>query len=189
MLGQRLVDRDDRVLENALRGHRPEPHDAGGGLLGAAGDLAQQVGALPVEHGDKVGAVVHREVGPVLERARDVRVVGVVVLALDGEGGDMVLDRQRGGDRVVGRERIGGAEHDVGPARLQRQHQVGGLAGHVEAGRDAQPGERLLLPEAVADEEQHGHLTGRPVDQSLAFLGQRTVLYVAFNRLQIGSHF
>ena len=47
--------------------------------------------ALRMEDADDVGAIVHRDLRAVVDGRRDVRVVGVVVLALDGEDGHAVL--------------------------------------------------------------------------------------------------
>ena len=65
-----------------------------------------------VEEADHVGAVVHRHLRMGIAGRVDVLVVGLVVLALDGEGRDPVGVDERGGDVVLGRERIGGAERD-----------------------------------------------------------------------------
>src|SRR6202171_6257261 len=114
----------------------------------------------------------------VVERSLDVLVVGVVVLAANGVGLDRVLRRERGGHRVVGRKGVGGAEGNVGAARFEGQHQVGGLTRHVEAGRELEALERLLLREARANKSQNGHLALRPVDEVLALRGKVQVFDV-----------
>ena len=143
-----------------------------------------------MQHADHVGAVVHRDVRLVVDRRLDVRVVGVVVLALDREGGDAVLVDERRGDVVLGRQRVGRAEHDVRAAGLERAHQVRRLGRHVQARRDAVAGERLLGLEPLADRGQHRHLPVGPLDPPHAFGGERQVfdvvsLVVAINRLLI----
>ena len=70
----------------------------------------QQVLALGVQHAHHVGAVVHGEVGAALQRAGDVAVVGLVVLALDGEDADAVVHHQRRRGVILGGERVGGAQ-------------------------------------------------------------------------------
>ena len=95
VLGQGLVDGHDRERERAVRGHRPEADDAGGGLLGAGQDLGQLVAALLVEQRDEVAAVVHRDRRVGVGDGPQVRVVGGVVLAPARVGGDAVLDDQR----------------------------------------------------------------------------------------------
>ena len=151
VLGVGLVDGDDGEHEPALGLERLEADDAGGGLLGAADDVGGHVGALAVEHADDVGAVVHGDVGAVVDAGVDVLVVGLVVLALDGVDAHAVLLDQRGGHVVLRAQRVAGAEHDVGAAGLQRAHEVGGLGGDVQAGADAHARERLLRVEALAD--------------------------------------
>ena len=151
VLGVGLVDGDDGEHEPALGLERLEADDAGGGLLGAADDVGRHVGPLAVQHADDVGAVVHGDVGPVVDAGVDVGVVGLVVLALDGVGADAVLLDQRRGDVVLRAERVAGAEHDVGAAGLERAHEVGRLGGDVQAGADAHARQRLLALEALAD--------------------------------------
>ena len=131
-----------------------------------------------VEDADHVGAVVHRQLRLVVDRGLDVRVVGVVVLALDREDGDVVLVDERRGDVVLRRERVRGAEHDVGAARLERAHQVRGLGRHVQARGDAVAGERLLALEPLADRGQHRHLPVGPHDPPHALGRERQVLHV-----------
>ena len=88
VLRLRLVDGDDRERQHAVGLHRLQPHDAGGRALGADDHLEQVVAAVGVEHTEQVGAVVDDDRGPVVEGRVDVRVVGVVVLAANGERGD-----------------------------------------------------------------------------------------------------
>jgi hypothetical protein len=67
---------------------------------------------------------------------------------------------------VLGRERVRRRELDLGPAGLERAHEVRRLSGHVQARRDRQPVERLLLRKALADRRDDRHLAGRPLDAS-----------------------
>ena len=144
VLGQRLVDRDDRKPELPLALERFQPDDSGGRLLRSCDDIAELLAAGGVKNADHVGAVVHRQVRAVVDRRLDVAVVGVVVLSLDRERGDSVLLDQRCRHVVLRRERVRRAEDDVGAARLQRPSQVRRLGGDVQARRDAETGERLL---------------------------------------------
>ena len=64
---------------------------------------------------------------------------------------------------------------DLGAARLERAHEVGGLGRDVEAGRDAQAFERPLALEALADEAQHGHLPLGPLDAADALVREAKV--------------
>ena len=89
--------------------------------------------------------------------------------------GDPVLGDERGGDVVLGRQRVRGREHDVGATGLERAHQVGGLGRDVEAGADAQALERPLALEALADEAQDGHLALGPFDPPDALGGEAEV--------------
>ena len=127
---------------------------------------------LVCENGDQVGAVVHGDVRLVVDGGQDVLVVGVVVLALDGEDGDVVVAHQAGGDVVLRGKRVGGAKHDVGAAIAQADRQVRGLGGDVQAGGDADAFQRLVLDEFLADDLQNLHRLVRPLDALLAQIGQ-----------------
>ena len=178
VLRLRVVDGDDREAERPVLLQSLQPDDPGRRLLGAGDDVAELLAAGGVQDADHVGAVVHRELGLVVDRGLDVGVVGVVVLALDREDGDVVLVDERGRHVVLRGKRIGGAEDDVGAAGLQRPHQVGGLAGHVQAGSDAVAGQRLLTLEPVADRGQDRHLPVGPRDSAYALGRQGQVSYV-----------
>ena len=162
VLRLRLVDGDDREAERAVALERLQADDAGRRLLGAADHVAELLAAVCVEHADHVGAVVHRDLRLVVDRGLDVRVVRVVVLALDREDRDVVLLDERGGDVVLRGERVRRAEDDVGAAGLQRARQVRRLGRHVQAGRDAVAVERLLALEALADRRAAPACCGRP---------------------------
>ena len=162
VLRARLVDGDDREAELAVALQRPQPDDAGRRLLGPGDHVAELLAAGRVEDPDHVGAVVHRHVRAVVDRRLEVLVVRVVVLALDRERRDPVCVDERRGDVVLGRERVRGAEHDLGAARLERPHEVRGLGRDMEAGGDAVAGERLLALEALADRDRAPASAGRP---------------------------
>ena len=178
VLGLRVVHRDDREPERAVALERTEADHAGGRLLGAADDVAELLAAVRVEDADHVGAVVHRDLRLMIDRRLDVLVVGVVVLALDREDGDVVLLDEGGGDVVLGRERVRRAEHDVGTSGLEGPHQVRRLARDVQARRDAVAGKRLLALEPIADRGQHRHLPVGPLDPVQAFGRKRHVLHI-----------
>ena len=181
VLGVGVIDGDDGKLQHAFLGHGAQADDAGGGFFGASDHAFERVGALGVEDGDEVGAIVHGDVRLVIDGGEDVVVVSVVVLALDGEDGNVVVADQAGGDVVLRGKRIGGAEHDVGAAVAQADGQVRGLGGDVQAGRDANAFQRLVLDEFLADNLQHLHGLVRPLDALLAQIGQFQALDVAVN--------
>ena len=135
VLGVGVVHGDDRELQGPVGLHGPQADDAGGGLLGAGQDLAHLVGALPVQAGHQVAAVVHGHLRVGVEDGVDVAEVGLGVLALDGVDGDALVQGQRGGHVVLGGQRVRGAGDDGGAARLERAEQVGGLGGDVQARR------------------------------------------------------
>src|SRR3712207_8513868 len=49
VLGERLVHAEHRVAKSTFEGHRAHPDDAGGGLLGAAQHVAEQLRPLGVQ--------------------------------------------------------------------------------------------------------------------------------------------
>ena len=67
------------------------------------------------------------------------------------------------------------ARCDLGAAGRERPHQVRGLGGDVEAGRDPQAGQRPLALEALADQAQDGHLALGPLDPADALVGEAEV--------------
>ncbi len=130
------------------------------------------------ERRNQVGAVIHGDMRLVLQGGDNVLVVGIVVLAADGVDGNAEVVDEAGSDVVLGAERIGGDQHEVSAASLEGAGEVGGLGGHVQAGRQAQPGERFFLLEALADAGQHGHVAVGPEDAFLARRRQVGVLDV-----------
>ena len=178
VLRQGLVDGDDRKSELPLRLQGAQADDAGCRLLRPAHDLAELVAPLLVQDADHVGAVVHRQLRPVVDRGLDVGVVRVVVLAADRVDGDPVLLHERRRDVVLRRQRIGGTEDDVGAPGVQRAGQVGGLRGHVQARGDAHAVQGPLALEALADGGQHRHLGVGPQDPGHARRREREILHV-----------
>ncbi len=132
-------------------------------------------GRSAVEERDEVAAVVHRELRVRVGDRVEVRVVRVAILAAAGVDRDPVLGDERRRDVVLGRERVRGAEDDLGAAGLERPHEVGGLGRDVEAGADPQAGERPLALEALADEAQDRHLALGPLDPADALGGEAEV--------------
>jgi hypothetical protein len=80
----------------------------------------------------------------------------------------MFDERRR--DLILRAERIGGAEPDIGSARLERFHQIGGLGRHVEAGRNAEPCEWLLSLKPFLDKAQYRHGGFGPFDLEFALV-------------------
>ncbi len=188
VLGLGLVDGHDREAEGAVGGHGLEPDDPGGRLLRAGEDLGDLGGPLAVEQRHEVATVVHRHLRMGVGDAVEVGVVGVAILAAPGEGGDAVLGDERGGHVVLGGQRVGRRQDDLRAAGLERAHQVGGLGRDVQAGADAQAGERTLALEPLADEAQDGHLALRPLDPSDPLGGETEVRHVVGRQGAGGGH-
>src|SRR5258707_10500229 len=124
MLGVGIIDRDDRKTKHTLLGHGAQANHAGRGFFRAADHAFERVLALGVQQGNEVGAVVHGDVGPVVDGGENVAVVSVVVLALDGEDWNVVVTHQAGGDVILRGKRIRSAEHDVGSPILKADGEV-----------------------------------------------------------------
>ena len=175
VLRVRVVDVEHGVGERPLGGHGHEAHDARRGLLGAAHHVRQLVGELGVQRGVEVGAVVHDDLRVAGDDGLDVAVVGVGVLAGDGEHVDAEVAHEGGGRVVLGGQRVGGAQRHLRARGRERAHEVRRLGGHVHAGADAHAVQGLLALEALADGRQHGHVAVRPQDAGEALVGQGDV--------------
>src|SRR3954467_8124527 len=150
VLGKRVVHRDYRKRELPARLHGAEPHDARRRLLRAADHSREQLAAFADQRGDEIATVVHRDLRTQIERAPQVIEVGLPILGLDGEYREPVR-RERGGDVVLGGERIGGAEDDVGASRGEGHGEIRCLAGQVQARGDANALQRPLPRKPLAN--------------------------------------
>src|SRR5680860_739311 len=119
MLRQSLVDCDHGKGEIALCLECVQSNHAGGRLFGTRDDLCELVLPGGMKYRDYVCPIVHRELGVVIASRLDVSVEGFCILALDSEDGDPEVLAQGGGDIVLGRQRVRGAQHDVGAPGLE----------------------------------------------------------------------
>ena len=124
--------------------------------------VAELLAPRRVEDADHVGAVVHRQVRLVVDGRVDVRVVRVVVLALDGEDGMPYSSTSAAADVVLRRQRVRRAEDHVGAAGRQRAHEVRGLGRHVQARRDPVAGQRLARARTGRGSPRAPASAGRP---------------------------
>jgi len=180
VLGECVVDRNDRVLQGAGSRHRLEADNAGRRLLRAADHILKQVFRFRVEHRDDIGAVVHGDVRLYEQRILHVTVVGLGVLALDRKDSDTGILDERCSHVVLRAERIRRAERNLRTTRLQRLHQHCRLGRHVEAGNNIYAFQRLFLAETILDALEHRHFLRSPFDAECAFFCQCNILYVKF---------
>src|SRR5690606_19280756 len=110
-----------------------------------------------------------------LDRSGDVRVVGVVVLAVDGVGRHVVTVDKGGRGLVLRRKRIRGAERDVGTAGGQCPHQVRRLGGDVQTAGHGDTVEGALGGEAVTNRGKDRHVPIGPLDALLSGFGETDV--------------
>jgi len=66
----------------------------------------------------QIRAVIHGDVRLVIEGGLQMIVIGGVVFALDGVDRDFVIGDQRGGNIILSRERIGGAQDNISTTDL-----------------------------------------------------------------------
>jgi len=159
-----VVHRDHRERESPLAGHRPQPVDTGRRLLAAAQDAGEAVPPGGVEPVDQVHAVVDDDLGVRIEHPVDGRIVltgrhpppGIAVDARDLTEGT--------GHVVLRAERVAPRDVDCGPAGSERLHEARGLRLHVERHPDADPLQRLVLPELSRYRGENGHVLPRPRD-------------------------
>ena len=157
-LAERLVDREHRAAQGSLGRHRAQAHEPGRRLLGGADERV-----VGVHGADQVGPVVEGDGGRARGQLGDVRRVGLRALPVRGEHVDAVVGQRRD-DVVLGRERVGRAQRDLGPARPQRPDQDRGLGRDVQARAHEPAVERPVGREAVPDRADDGHLPRRPLD-------------------------
>src|SRR5271165_1329470 len=181
MLGVGVVDGDDGELEDAFLGHGAQADDAGGGLFGSSDHVGEPVGALGMQKRDQVGAVVHGDVGLVVDGGEDMVVVSIVVFALDGEDGNVMVADEAGSHVILRGQWVRGAKHHVGSAVAQADREIRGLRRNVQAGRNADALQWLILDEFLADNLQHFHGLVRPLNALLSQVGQFYVLDVAIH--------
>ena len=112
---------------------------------------------------------------------KDVLVIGIVIFALDRVYGDAVIAHQRSSHVVLRGQRIGGANHHLGPTVAQGNSEVGGLGGHVQAGGNTNALEWLVLDELLADALQHRHRLVGPFNAALAQISKINIFYIMRN--------
>jgi hypothetical protein len=143
-------------------------------------EIIQPVERDHVERAHQIRPVILGHVRTKRERLRNVGVIGLVVFAFDGVDMDPVIAHQVSRDVVLSRERIGGAQGDLGSRSPQRMHQVGGFSRDVEAGGELDAPERLLLAKAGSDLSEHRHRSLGPLGATLSLVGELQVLDVVF---------
>src|SRR5271165_3436414 len=179
VLRHRVVDGDDGVLQHAFLRHGAQADDSRGGLFRAADDVLEEILALGVQDGYQIRTVVHGELRFVIESGHDVRIVAVVVLAFDRIDGNVVVANEGRGDVVLSGKRVRCAQHDIGAAIAQGDHEIRGFSGYVQAGRHSQTGEWLGLDELLADGLQNGHGLKSPFDSSFTGICQADFFNIA----------
>ena len=161
--------------EPALGLERAQAHEPGRRLLGAAEQPASSSGRAAWSDGQQVGAVVERD----LRRARRRRATTPARRRRRPRRGGVHLAAVARASAAATSSCVDSGlaahERDLGAAGDQRAHEVRRLGRDVQARADAQPVERPLAREPLADRAQDGHLPVRPLDPRLAGVGQARV--------------
>ena len=131
MLGQSIIYGDHRELQLTLFGHRPQADDTCGSFFGTANNRVKQLLPALVNCANKVGAIVHRDVGLMVQGGPNVLVVGIVVLTLDGENRNLIVIDQSRSDIVLRAQRVAGAQDNIRSTSLQSPSQIGRLGRYV----------------------------------------------------------
>ena len=119
-----VVDSDDRVSQLAFRREAVETDHSGCRLLCPAYDAIEHIRPGRMERGYQIGAIVHRDVGLVVQGGVEVFVVGLVVLTVNGICCDTVLGYQGRSHGVLGAQGVAGAEHHLSPTVAHRDYKV-----------------------------------------------------------------
>ncbi len=101
MLGFCIVDRDDRVFQDAIVCHASEADDACRGFLCPAYDTVDQFSSFRVERGNKVSSVIQGNLRLCVKDRIDMLIVGLVVLPVDGKNRYIVMLHERCGNIIL----------------------------------------------------------------------------------------
>ena len=170
-----VIDHDHRETQRSGTVHDPQAVDAGRRLLTAADDLRNKIRELRVHQVHKIAAVVNDDVRPDGEHAAQVRLVFFVRAAVDRVHVH-ALRRQRCGNVVLRRQRVGPGDVHLRAAHLEHTAQVGRLGLQMHGERDLQAGKRLFARKIAADIAQNRHMCFHPADLPLTGWRQVQVL-------------
>ncbi len=178
-LRHRVVHVHRGDLQRAVLQHFLQPQHAGGGLLGDAVHVREQLGVALVQDAGEVAAVVEDHVhGPRLavlqDGLLDAPVVLFLGLALPRVDGDARRGDRRSGV-VLRRENVARGPAHLGAELDQRLDQHRGLDRHVQAADDPRALQRLAVAVARADRHQRRHLALGDRDLASSPAGQRHV--------------
>jgi hypothetical protein len=134
------------------------------------------------------GAIVLGELRRESQGLRDMRVVGLVVFAFDGVDVNLMISHQVCRNVVLSGQRIRGTERYFGPSGPQRLHEVGGLGRDMEAGRDLESSERLVLGKARPDLPEYWHGPFGPLGPAPPLVGESQILDVVFGHGSLDGH-
>ena len=103
-LGPRFVERQYRAGQLTALLQPPEPHEAGGRLLGPADQALEHRTTGGVSRHQQVSAVIDRDLRAAFQQSTDVRGIGLSILSMDRPYLDPVPGHERGGHVILNRE-------------------------------------------------------------------------------------
>src|SRR5437764_587217 len=102
--GPGFVERQSRAGQLTALLQPPEPHEAGGRLLGPADQALEHRTTGGVSRHQQVSAVIDRDLRAAFQQSTDVRGIGLSILSMDRPYLDPVPGHERGGHVILNRE-------------------------------------------------------------------------------------
>ena len=134
-----------------------------------------------MEDRDRIGPVIHGDMGADLQGALNMLVIGPSILSPAGKHWNAQVFDQGGGDIVLRAQRVAGAQGHLRPARLERPQEIGRFCRHMETGRNPDPPQGSLLAESRLDMGEHRHELPGPLDPFASLVGEAEICDVVFH--------
>ena len=174
VLAARVVREDRGKRKPSRRVQRTQPRDAGGRLLGDAGQPLGELGPVLHDSPRELGAVVDDELRLCVG---DREQVGVELLAR-GAGAGVNFDaarHERRADRVLRRARVGARGHDLRARVREQRGQVRRLRLQVDDDRHPPPAQGSVREPLACKPVENGRVAGDPLDALLAGRRKRRI--------------
>src|SRR5262249_4883011 len=139
VLGIRIVYCEHREFENTLLLHTAQTNHTGRCLFQAADNGRDEVGTCGMKSRNEITAVIHCHIRLVIKDSINMAIVGWLVLALNGKGGNAIHAHQGSGNLILGRKWVGSAEYEIRSTSLQGNRQIRRLSGNMQAARHTNP--------------------------------------------------
>ncbi len=167
MLTVRVVNKNHRELQRLCLIHSQQTNNARSGLLAAADNVRDKVGALVVDKVNEITAVVDDDVRSAINNLRDVTVVFFLCGVIPREHVQSVMNQRRR-NVVLCRQRIAASDIHLRASRRQHLAKIRGLSLKVYRQSHLQPLERLLRRKFLFDTVKQRHIALDPFDLACA---------------------